>query len=128
MTYFRCDGIFKHEFVANLSLSLPVKEFQKSVNIWRSYGQEFSVLFFLTHSVYGLTSILHSVRVSLTLLLFNAHKCCQHPTVLHQRNLLRRLHELVISAFTAHWVQNNKSIYSTVQVTTCMFKSLTAAE
>jgi len=30
-----------------------VKEFKKSVNIWGSYGQEFSVLFFLTHSVHA---------------------------------------------------------------------------
>ena len=50
-TYLRRGGIFKYEFVANLPLSLPVKEFWKSVNIWRSYGQEFSVLFFLRHSV-----------------------------------------------------------------------------
>ena len=41
-----CDGIVKFEFVANLPVSLPVKEFWKSVNIWGSYGQEFSVLFF----------------------------------------------------------------------------------
>ena len=33
-------------FVANLPVSLPVKEFWKSVNIWGSYGQEFGVLFF----------------------------------------------------------------------------------
>jgi len=26
-TYLRCGGIFKHEFVANLPLSLPAKEF-----------------------------------------------------------------------------------------------------
>ena len=51
VTYLRCGGIFKYKFVANLSLSLSVKEFWKSVNIWGSYGQEFSVLFFLTHSV-----------------------------------------------------------------------------
>ena len=44
-TYLRCGGIFKYEFVANLPVSLPVKEFWKSVNIWGSYGQEFSVLF-----------------------------------------------------------------------------------
>jgi len=50
-TYLRCGGIFKYEFVANLPLSLSVKEFWKSVNIWGSYGQEFSVLFFLTHGV-----------------------------------------------------------------------------
>jgi len=44
--YLRCGGIFKYAFVANLPVSLPVKEFSKSVNIWGSYGQEFSVLFF----------------------------------------------------------------------------------
>jgi len=41
----------KHEFVANLPLSLSAKEFLKSVNIWRSYGQEFRYLVFLTHVV-----------------------------------------------------------------------------
>ena len=45
-TYLRCGGILKCEFVANLSLSLPVKEFWKSVNVWERYGQEFGVLFF----------------------------------------------------------------------------------
>ena len=45
-THLRCGGIFKYEFVANLPVSLPVKEFRKSVNVWGSYGQEFSVLFF----------------------------------------------------------------------------------
>ena len=51
-TRLRCGGIFKYELVANLPMSLPVKEFRKSVNIWGSYGQEFSVLFFLRHSVH----------------------------------------------------------------------------
>jgi len=37
-----CDGLRQ----TNLSFYLPVKEFLKSVNIWGSYGQEFSVLFF----------------------------------------------------------------------------------
>jgi len=36
-------------FFANLPLSLSVKEFWKSVNIWGNYGQEFSVLFFDSH-------------------------------------------------------------------------------
>ena len=45
-TRFRCGGIFKYELVANLPVSLPVKEFRKSVNISGSYGQEFGVLFF----------------------------------------------------------------------------------
>ena len=46
-----CSGVFKYDFVTNFLLSLTVNEFLKSVNIWRSYGQEYSVLFFLTHSV-----------------------------------------------------------------------------
>ena len=45
-THLRCGGIFKQEFVANLPLSLSAKEFRKSVNIWGSYGHEFSALFF----------------------------------------------------------------------------------
>ena len=45
-TRLRCNGIFKYELVANLPVSLPVKEFWKSVDIWGSYGQEFGVLFF----------------------------------------------------------------------------------
>jgi len=44
-TRLMCGGIFKYELVANLPVSLPVKEFRKSVNIWGSYGQEFSVFF-----------------------------------------------------------------------------------
>ena len=38
-------AIFKYEFVANLPVSLSVKKLWKSVRIWGSYGQEFSVLF-----------------------------------------------------------------------------------
>ena len=55
-TYLTCGGIFKHEFVANLQMSQPVKEFWKSINIWGSYGQEYSVLFFLTHGVVQVNS------------------------------------------------------------------------
>jgi len=37
---------FKYGFVINFLLSLTVKDFRKLVNIWRSYGQKYSVLFF----------------------------------------------------------------------------------
>ena len=47
MKYLTCGGIFKYEFVTNFSLT---KEFLKSVNIEKSYGQEFRVCF-LTHGV-----------------------------------------------------------------------------
>jgi len=57
VTYVRCGGIFKYHFVVNLQMNLPVKEFWKSVKIWGSYGQEFSILF-LTHGKFG------SVRLS----------------------------------------------------------------
>jgi len=40
-----CGGVFKYDFVANFLLSVTVEEFWKSVNIWRSYGLEYSVLF-----------------------------------------------------------------------------------
>jgi len=45
-TYLSCGRTFKKHFVANLSLSLTVEEFLKIGNIWGSYGQELSVLFF----------------------------------------------------------------------------------
>ena len=53
----RCGEIVSQGFVANLLVNLKVKEVWKSVNIWRSYGQYCSVLFFLTHSVEGTPTI-----------------------------------------------------------------------
>ena len=41
-----CGGVFIYYLVTNFLLSLTVKKFWKSVNIWWSYGQEFGVLFF----------------------------------------------------------------------------------
>jgi len=46
VTQLRCDEIISQSFVANLLLKLSVKEVWKSVNIWRSYGQYCSALFF----------------------------------------------------------------------------------
>jgi len=43
-TRLRYGGIFKYEFVANLPLSPPAKEFQKSVNIRENYGHGVYVL------------------------------------------------------------------------------------
>jgi len=40
-----CGGVFKHDFVTNFLLSLTAKEFRKFINNWRSYWQEFGVLF-----------------------------------------------------------------------------------
>ena len=45
-THLVFGGVFKYSFVINFLLSLTVKEFWKSINIWWSYGQEFGVLFF----------------------------------------------------------------------------------
>ena len=41
-----CGGVFVHDFVTNFLVSLTVKDFWKSANIWWSYGQELGVLFF----------------------------------------------------------------------------------
>jgi len=40
-TRLRCGGIFSYHFTTNLSLSLTIKEFWKSVKIWQSYRHEF---------------------------------------------------------------------------------------
>jgi len=45
-TCLRCGGRVEEDFVVNLLLNLTVTEFRKSVNIWRSYGQDYSGLFF----------------------------------------------------------------------------------
>jgi len=47
-TPLRCGGICNDDFIANFLLSVTVK----SVIIWRSYGQEFGVLFSMDHGVY----------------------------------------------------------------------------
>jgi len=50
-TPLRCGGILNHFFVADLLLSPLVKEFWKSVNIWRSLAKLASVdcpVFWLT--------------------------------------------------------------------------------
>jgi len=44
VTQLRCGGLVNDDFVANLVMNLPVKEFFKSVNIWRSYWQYYSGL------------------------------------------------------------------------------------
>jgi len=47
----RCGGICNDRFVANFLLSLAVKEFWKSINIWWSYRHKYGCPF-LTHTVY----------------------------------------------------------------------------
>ena len=56
-TYVRCGGIFQYAFVANLPLSVSLKKIWKSINIWGSYGQEFSVLFFIDSRCSSIFSI-----------------------------------------------------------------------
>ena len=45
-TRLRCGGMSHNDFIANLPLSVSVKKFWKSVNIWRSYRQKYSGMFF----------------------------------------------------------------------------------
>jgi len=55
VTELRCGGIVNKGFVANLLVNLSVKEFWKSVNIWRSYGQYYSDLFFIDSQCSGVS-------------------------------------------------------------------------
>jgi len=54
-TRLMCGGIFNGSFIANFLQIVAVKEFLKSVNIWRRYELEYGVSLFLTHGVYILT-------------------------------------------------------------------------
>jgi len=45
-THLRCGGIFNGNFIANFLQIVAVKEFLKSVNIWRSYELEYGVSLF----------------------------------------------------------------------------------
>jgi len=46
--HLKCGGIFNYCFTRNLLLSLLVKEFWKSVNIWQSYRHKQSGTFLQT--------------------------------------------------------------------------------
>jgi len=39
-THLQCGGICSNHVVANCLQSVPVKEFWKSINNWRGYGQK----------------------------------------------------------------------------------------
>ena len=62
VTQLRCGGIVNEDFVANLLVNLTVKEFWKSVNIWRSYGQYYSGLLWSPYGI-GQTIIFSSCRL-----------------------------------------------------------------
>jgi len=62
VTQLRCGGIINEDFVANLLVNLPVKEFWKSVNISQSYGRDYSGLFFID-SQCRMTAASHSERI-----------------------------------------------------------------
>ena len=52
-TRLRCGGIFNGSFIANFLQIVAVKEFLKSVNIWRRYELEYGVsLFFDSRCIY----------------------------------------------------------------------------
>ena len=53
----KCGEIFNADFIAGLLTSLSVIELWKSVSIWRSYGQKYSVPFFPA-SVYNRSGLL----------------------------------------------------------------------
>ena len=59
--YTRYGGSLNNHFSANKLQNLTVKEFGKSVKIWKNYGDEFSVVF-LAHPIvssYGMCDCVH---------------------------------------------------------------------
>ena len=58
-------GVFVYDCVTNFLLSLTLKEFWKSANIWYSYGQEFGVLFFWLTVYIRICSILPEKAVEI---------------------------------------------------------------
>jgi len=57
----KAGGIFNDHFIANLPLSIHLKEFQKSVTIWWSYDE--NLVSFLTHGVVTPRSFIRSSKL-----------------------------------------------------------------
>jgi len=69
-THLRYGGIFDYHFTANLSSSLTVKEFWKSVNIWQSYRHESGgPLFWNTVYIRTMWLVCHGTAFALVFLL-----------------------------------------------------------
>jgi len=108
-TLLRRGGICNDVFIANFLLSVTVKEFWKSVIIWRSYGQEFGVLFLLDHGVdVWTTDDRQSVRLW-TLWWWSSTRCStshwlrlQTITTTHSHYLYTTEHQL--TAQVTDWV------------------------
>ena len=105
-TRLRCGGIFKYELVANLPVSLPVKEFWKSVNIWGSYGQEFSVLFFWD-TVYVGSRLFGSFRVC-----SSSNTTCRAMKLTLWKVVCSPVHEWKEFLIAKHWPKNTWTLSS----------------
>ena len=53
-TLVRCYGIFNDDFIANLLISLLMRELWTSVSSYRSYGQKYSSAIFFLDTVYNI--------------------------------------------------------------------------
>ena len=51
VTQLRCDGIINEDFVANLLMNLPVKEFENQSTFGKVIGKIIVGCFLLTHSI-----------------------------------------------------------------------------
>jgi len=70
-----------------------VKKFWKSVSIWCSYGQQSSVVVFLTHSVYEWQTGHHTqIKITPFFTTFAAHLSMQLNALLHKRFSQQTLH------------------------------------
>jgi len=74
VTHLRYGGICIYHFTANLSPSLTVKEFWKSVKIWQSYRCELGGPVYLEHSVYKFTTDIDIMALLLFFVLTNSFK------------------------------------------------------
>ena len=102
VTQLKCGEIISQRFVAHLLMNLSMKQIWKSVNIWRSYGQYCSALFFwltLYNVIYDISQGIIAVgfrpaETSMTLLQIYCLVCferilkiAQYQTKLQERKL-----------------------------------------
>jgi len=99
----RCGGIFHNGFIANLPLSLSVKEFWKSVNIWRSYRQKYSGMFFWL-----------TVYIRNLLLIIVCSKMCNHWYVYHWC-----MHVCCVYFNNRNWIELNYGISEPIRKKCC---------
>jgi len=73
-TYLRRGGVVNNQITKNLLLSMPVKQFLKSLNIWQSYKQEDGCLVHFLRLLQQCTGQAHKVHKTQDVLACNFPK------------------------------------------------------